>query len=452
MLMLVLVIPLIFILYEEPTCFDRKENRNERGVDCGGSCRRVCAEDVLSPRILWSRSFKVAPGVYNAVSYVENPNFNAGVLAVPYHFTIFDNQGVVIAERNGSTYLMPGGITPVFEGTISVGERVPARTLFELGLIREWITARDRASSPLVVKRQAISNVETAPRVNADLSNESINDIFDIEVVSVIYDVNDNAIGASRTIVPLLPRQGSEPIVFTWPERFETRIERCAAPLDIVLVFDRSGSMAFDTLDLLNPQPLTDARTAALSLFDVLSENDRVGLITFATEATPEEDLSFDLSRIQNAIRTIAIDAIDIPGLYTQHTNIADGIVLARGFFEAPRALARPAVIVFTDGVPTHPEDPEEVENTDYPLSSARAEAQKLKEEGISVYTIGLGTTQIDEILLTDMASSPDHYSLAATRADLKDIYREISADLCEKGPAIIDIIPKTKDIFFNQP
>ena len=44
-LAIILVIVLIIIapyLRSDPTCFDGKQNGNEEGIDCGGSCDLIC--------------------------------------------------------------------------------------------------------------------------------------------------------------------------------------------------------------------------------------------------------------------------------------------------------------------------------------------------------------------------------------------------------------------------
>ena len=40
-----------------PTCFDKKQNGNEIGVDCGGSCSLVCPSATRAPAVLWARAY-----------------------------------------------------------------------------------------------------------------------------------------------------------------------------------------------------------------------------------------------------------------------------------------------------------------------------------------------------------------------------------------------------------
>src|SRR3989344_9365646 len=62
-----------------PSCIDNKQNGTETGVDCGGSCLRPCGSQVDDIAVLWARAFRVIPGQYNAVAYLENQNRNTAV-------------------------------------------------------------------------------------------------------------------------------------------------------------------------------------------------------------------------------------------------------------------------------------------------------------------------------------------------------------------------------------
>ncbi|MGH7249462.1 MAG: hypothetical protein ACREGC_00650, partial [Minisyncoccia bacterium] len=77
-----------------PTCFDNKQNGDEIGIDCGGSCSNACATQVEDISVLWARSFEVSPGRYNAVAYVVNHNKNAAIKQISYRFRFADANNV----------------------------------------------------------------------------------------------------------------------------------------------------------------------------------------------------------------------------------------------------------------------------------------------------------------------------------------------------------------------
>jgi len=51
-------------------------------------------------------------------AYIENPNDGAACASVAYHLGLYDSENVIVAERTGTTFIMPGGITPVFIGAL----------------------------------------------------------------------------------------------------------------------------------------------------------------------------------------------------------------------------------------------------------------------------------------------------------------------------------------------
>lgn len=222
-LAVIIGIPLFFLLYEAPTCFDGKENQDEVGIDCGGACELFCQSQVVPPAVLWSRAFSVTDGVYNAVAYVENPNFDVGTNEIVYLFKLFDEDNILIAERKGITYISPNSVLSVFEGGIVTGERVPRRTFFEFQGSPEWFKMRNPATS-LIVENRVLSGAETSPKIEAVLRNSSTQEISDIEIVAIIFDEDDNAIAASKTSIERLPQNTSSDIVFTWPQPFSSKV------------------------------------------------------------------------------------------------------------------------------------------------------------------------------------------------------------------------------------
>ncbi|MFQ5661902.1 MAG: hypothetical protein ACE5F2_01460 [Candidatus Paceibacteria bacterium] len=200
-------------------------NGDERGIDCGGSCENLCLAQISDPVLLWSRAFKVSEGNYNAVAYIENPNFSAGVSRISYIFKLFDEENLLVAERKGRTFISPNGITPIFEGAIRTGERIPSRAFFEFSGAPQWAELTDERSS-LSVSDIVLSDENSSPRVDALLSNDSIEDILDIEAVAVLFGADDNAIAVSSTFINRLSDRTSQNIVFTWPNKFDSSVSR----------------------------------------------------------------------------------------------------------------------------------------------------------------------------------------------------------------------------------
>lgn len=424
--------------YEPASCNDRVYNGTELGVDCGGSCALLCSFEAAPLRVLWSRIFEVSPGRYNAVAYVENPNRHAGVREIGYVFRVVDDRNTIIAQRQGTTFITPNGISPLFESDIRTDVAVPARIFFEFTEEPLWYRAQ-AIGQALSVMDTRLLDTATRPRIDAMLLNNSLAEFKDVEVVGVVFAADGNAVAASRTIVDVLSKNTSLPIVFTWPRPFEKRLEQCVVPSDIVLAIDTSGSM--NDLGGTPPQPLSDAKAAAASFIGRLEENDRIGVVSFATMGKILQELTLAHSDARTTVDQLSI----APQEETGRTNIAEGIKQSS---EALLSRARESqyskvIVLLTDGKANAP-----TERIAEDMAQREADAAKLG--GITIYTVGLGGT-VNQEFLKQIGSSLSHYFQAATSKELESIYREISTAVCERGPAVIDIIPRVQESLYIQ-
>lgn len=203
-----------------PTCSDNIKNGNELGIDCGGSCVRACTFEVDQISVLWSRTFEVIPGRYNAVTYLENNNKNAAVYKISYRFRFSDKNNIYIGKREGETFIPISGKFAVFEAGIGVGNSVPVYTTFEFTETPVWskVSADKVNQLKVLVSDVKLENQNTNPRLSATVKNDSLFSIPEVSVVAILYDNMGNAVSASRTYLDVLDREESKNISFTWPE------------------------------------------------------------------------------------------------------------------------------------------------------------------------------------------------------------------------------------------
>jgi Mg-chelatase subunit ChlD len=430
-----IVLPFYIFIYEAPTCFDNLRNGKEKGIDCGGACELLCPAEAIKPVLRWDpRVFRVSPGMYSVLAYIENPNPTAEVKSAPYTFKIYDREGVPLAERKGTTFIPKGKTFAVFDGNFSIAERTPYRATFEFGDLT-W-TRNTKIEPVLEIRNKALIKEETEPRVEATIENKELVRVSNVELVVIIFDGNGNAIASSKTFVEELEKGESAPLVFTWPYPFETKARVCESPVDVAVVIDRSGSMR--SLGTTPPQPLTDVKNAAVYFVNQLSKNDQGSLISFATTASQPLDrpLTADLLSL-----TKAIDAISILPEGVQQTNISDGILKARNELESERhkSSSGKVMVLLTDGIATHPE---KAGDPLYPETFAKAAATEAKESGISIFTIGLGK-DVNASFLSEISTKAEDYYPAPTTKELNSIYKEIATKICKERPAVIEVISR---------
>lgn len=205
------------------TCFDGKQNQTETAIDKGGPCV-LLDERYLQPQsVLWSRSFRVRDGSYNAIAIIRNPNESAGVEAVSYRFSLYDAQNILVAERFGTTYIMPGGITPVIETNLPTGNRFAAHTYFEFTAPLAWKHMKN-VSSAVKMSNTTVADTASGPQVSGDALNTSVAVLHKVSFVAVLFEPNGNAFQTSSTIIDTFPPDTSRAVVFTWPDPFTSEI------------------------------------------------------------------------------------------------------------------------------------------------------------------------------------------------------------------------------------
>ena len=146
-------------------------------------------------------------------------------------------------------------------------------------------------------------------------------------------------------------------------------------PTDLMLVVDRSASF-----------PIGQASRAAERLIDALEPNDRVGLVSFATEATVDAPLTSpaDSRRVRDAL-----DALVAEG----KTGLGAGVAVAADELDfSGRDEAERVVVVFTDGRSNFGRDPIEA-------------AEVAADDGVTIHTVGIGDFP-NRGLLTDLAEA----------------------------------------------
>jgi len=421
-----------FYWYEDPTCFDNKKNGDESGVDCGGSCILICTSQTLAPEVLWSRSFEVVPGVYNLIAYIENPNLQSEVLVAPYSFKVYGQDNELILERKGVTNIPQRKAFAIFEGTVRTGDKIPTRVSFEFERPLVWQRIEEKEPD-IEVQSTVLVGTDTAPRINAVLENKSVDNLENVEVIVIIFDSDNNAIHTSRTIVEKFDRGTKRELAFTWPQPFDTAFGVCSTPVDVALVIDRSGSMNDDGLN--PPEPLTTVKEAAKTFVEQLTNQDKVSVVSFATEGSLDISLTTNGLSAQGAINSIAIG----PNENTQYTNILDGLTAA--YQELTSERDNPGtdnvIVLLTDGIASRPVDKN---NVNYPEESALAFADQIGSS-TGVYTIGLGS-KVNSEFLKGIATGEQYYYTAPSRDDLEAIYKQIATSICKKGPNVIQIIP----------
>lgn len=203
-------------------------------------------------------------------------------------------------------------------------------------------------------------------------------------------------------------------------------ISRTVSGRDLMLAVDISGSM--NEADMtINAQAASRIEVLRLVVGQFIErrQGDRLGLILFGTNAYTYVPLTFDLDTLGELLADIST------GLAGRHTAIGDAIGVAMKSMREQRHRHKVLILV-TDGSNTA--------GFDNPIVAAQAAAQ----QGLTIYTIGIGTdadtlakiyglqniptgVALNERVLSRIAEVTDgRYFRATNLAALEQIYFEL--------------------------
>jgi len=161
---------------------------------------------------------------------------------------------------------------------------------------------------------------------------------------------------------------------------------------------------------------LADAKQSAINFLNSGGTNDRASLVKFSTAASVVLNTNW-INTDSDSNGTY--DIIDQLSTFTSDggTALYDGT--AKGIDTLTQEPEPKAVIIFTDGDT----------NSDvyYNINTVIQYAQN---QGISVYTIGLGSDVVPSVLQNIASSTGGAYYFAPTAQDMADIYDEIAKDI----------------------
>lgn len=219
--LIILFIFLYPVIFKKPSCTDGKLNGDEVGLDCGGSCSRMCPEKTSEPLILWNRAFRISDNAYNLVAFIENTNKNSGISKISYEFRIYDVNNRLIGRRQGNTYIPPNKQFVIFEPHFDPGEAIVKSVSFEFVPPFDWIKREPTIDKlPIFADNIVVGADRDNPNLTARIKNESIYDIPAFDIIAILYDADHNAINVSKTFKEGLNSNSSLSAFFTWPESF----------------------------------------------------------------------------------------------------------------------------------------------------------------------------------------------------------------------------------------
>ncbi|MDP1688886.1 MAG: hypothetical protein Q8L47_02015 [bacterium] len=198
---LIILFGIIYLVYISflkpvPSCFDKKQNQNETGVDCGGECA-ACIGDTKNISVSLSSIFFAKEPV--ALVRLSNPNNQVGSKSIIYTVNVLDSGGSILKTFNGETFVYPGD--------------QEKNLVFPLIGIQEARSLRVTLGSPKWIRieefsKPNISFASTPKRIEnghiiieGDITNNETLLFDNIDIGALFYGSSGALVGVSKTAV-----------------------------------------------------------------------------------------------------------------------------------------------------------------------------------------------------------------------------------------------------------
>jgi hypothetical protein len=203
------------VLFPTPTCSDQKQNGYETGVDCGGTCSLRCQQEIIPLSVSWARALPTSSNTYDLVALLSNKNVDNAPHNVRYMFSVYDQGGNLMATTSAVTTVPVDSDFPVIIQHVYF-PKTPGEVTATLNANVSHYTVAEKPTTPTIRVSPASYEAGATPRVYATVTNTKRIILKDIPVRAVLYDIDGNAYAAGQTTVPVLDKEGSQNIVFTW--------------------------------------------------------------------------------------------------------------------------------------------------------------------------------------------------------------------------------------------
>ena len=237
----------------------------------------------------------------------------------------------------------------------------------------------------------------------------------------------DGTVTANKTVSATdIPCNGSTTVTLT----LEGLTGVAGNPTDVMLVLDRSGSMAGPEFAHMKAgaRAFVDIMDEATDgvLDGVIANGSRVGLVSFSSNATVNEPLTSNANAVKADINSLVASG---------ETNHSSAFQVAQAQLAATQPANAKKLIMFTDGQTTVGGD-------------ASDDAAAARAAGTEIFAIGLGQVNVGE--LRDWATDPDgtHVFITPSSAELQAIFEAIGAAIVVPAATDVTVVDTVHDHF----
>ncbi|MBM3255930.1 MAG: hypothetical protein FJZ04_00450 [Candidatus Moranbacteria bacterium] len=208
---------IVWLIQVEPTCFDKIQNGEEEGIDCGAVCGNTCEKIVKPMPLRVSKSQVIQGGAKcDFVAVVTNPNASSGAQNIPYELRWGE------ASKKGEFYIYPSEERYIAE--VNLPCQAGTNWEFKLGEPSKWEILKGYTGKPNLqisnAKFQYLDNSLEFAETTGIITNKSSFDLKTIEIYSIIKNAAGEVIAANKTNLNSLPVSQKREFRIFWTHSF----------------------------------------------------------------------------------------------------------------------------------------------------------------------------------------------------------------------------------------
>jgi hypothetical protein len=229
------------IFRTKPTCVDGIKNQNEEDVDCGGVCINKCQKIKVQELTVGETGVVESSiaGEYDFYGIVANPNNVYGSKSFTYQIKFKDEEGMLLAEKQGTSFILPGDKKYIIENNIKL-DRLPAGIDFFL-TNSDWVELDDLYEKPdLKIVNKSYNEINSGigfSEAKGLLQNRSPFDFAMIKIKVILFDASGKIVALNGTEMRTVKSGEDRDYRAFWPSRFPGEVANVENQVE-VNVFD----------------------------------------------------------------------------------------------------------------------------------------------------------------------------------------------------------------------
>nr|KAG5712505.1 hypothetical protein BaRGS_011479 [Batillaria attramentaria] len=201
----------------------------------------------------------------------------------------------------------------------------------------------------------------------------------------------------------------------------------CRDKMDLVFILDSSGSVSYTDFDLM-----LHFAADIVDVMNVSSEVVRVADVVYSN--TVQVEFDFDDYTDADDLKSRLLNTYKLDSTTNTHLALDEAAAILNDTARGARLGVKKVAVLVTDG-----------RSNDY--SSTLASAQGLKDQGVTVFAIGVGNYNLDEIEAAASEPTCSHVFTLPGFTFIRSILKEIQKSTCEASLVFTENTPGTGQI-----